>query len=448
MKRVVLYFTAFMALWPVLLPAQQPATSVRVDVGPNHRASGADTLNRNEGWIAVSPTNPNTLVAVSHEATRGCATMISNDGGNLWREAALSKQLDCFDPMVAAGPDGRLFVLHAGRTPTAPTSPTGQRMEAPVRIYSSNDDGKTWRPPAELRTPLTPDHPRMVVDASSGPHRGRVYVAWNEVSDVFMRDQYHIFLHYSDDQGATFTEPILLQTDSGGKLVITEPVVLSDGTLLVTYYQYFQPLSSRKNEKQPFYIIRSTDGARTFSPPEKAFEVGISAWPGLRADFGQAFTLPIITADASPGSPYRDRLYAVWDDVSTGASNIWLVASADRGRTWSPRVRVNDNAPAPPDGPVDFRMTPVVAVNRNGVVGVAWYDRREECHAPLLEAVLCRLHQWRCEFHAQRSRVQRTVLPHEGCGAARGGEERHTGFVASLRGFRQQAHCGASFRRG
>jgi hypothetical protein len=370
------------ALVPGAGAAQQAAArangDVRIHVGPNHRASGPDTLGRNEGWIAVSQTNPDVLVAVSHVATRGCGAVMSSDGGNLWRPVNLAKQEDCFDPMVIAADDGRLHILYTGRTPTAPRSATGQRQEAPVRIYTSTDDGKTWKGPAEMRTPLVPDHPRMVVDQSSGPHKGRLYVAWNEVSDQFMIDRYHIFLHYSDDKGATFTEPILLQVDSGGKLVITEPIVFSDGELLVTYYQYFQPLSSRANERQPFYLLRSTDGAKTFGRPEKALEVGISAWPLAKADFQSAFTLPIITVDQASRSRFRDRLYVVWDDVSTGESNIWLTWSGDRGRTWTPKVRVNDNRPAAEGGPRDFRMTPVVAVNADGVVGVAWYDRRDD----------------------------------------------------------------------
>jgi peptidyl-prolyl cis-trans isomerase A (cyclophilin A) len=365
------------AAFPHATHAQAPAEA-RISIGPNQRASGADTLNRNEGWIAASLTNPNVLVAVSHMATQGCTTMVSTDGGNLWRTVTLPKQNDCFDPMVTASPDGSIYILHTGRTPTSPRSGTGQRQEAPVRIFTSTDDAKTWRGPAEMRTPLVPDHPRMAADHSNGPHRGRLYVAWNEVSDGLMIDRYHIFLHYSDDRGSTFTEPILLETDSGGKLVTTEPIVFSDGELLVTYYQYFQPLSSRKNERQPFYLLRSTDGAQTFGEPEKVLEVGISAWPLLKADFQSAFTLPIITVDAGATSPYRDRLYVVWDDVSSGESNIWFTSSSDRGRTWTPRKQINDNPPRAPGSPVDFRMTPVVAVNPDGVIGIAWYDRRED----------------------------------------------------------------------
>lgn len=356
---------------------QQPGT-VTIHVGPNHRASGPDTLGRNEGWIAVSQADPKVLVAVSHIATRGCATTVSLDGGNRWNAVDLPKQEDCFDPMVIAGAEGRMHILHTGRTATAPRSGTGQRQEAPVRIFTSTDGARTWKGPAEMRTPLQPDHPRMAVDQSSGPHRGRLYVAWNEVSDQFMLDRYHIFLHHSDDGGSTFTEPTLLHVESGGKLVITEPVVFSDGELLVTYYQYFQPLSSRANERQPFFLLRSMDGGATFGQPERVLEVGISAWPEVKTDFQSAFTLPIVAVDGSTRSRFRDRMYVVWDDVSTGESNIWLTWSGDRGRTWSPRIRINDNPPPTPGSPRDFRMTPVVAVKPDGVVGVAWYDRRDD----------------------------------------------------------------------
>src|SRR5919106_4832763 len=98
---------------------------------------------------------------------------------------------------------------------------------------------------------------RMAVDMTNGPRRGRIYIAWNDVADQFVREQYEVFLQYSVDRGRSFTDPILIATDTDGKLVATEPVVLSDGTLLVTWYQYFNPLAREENERMPFYIRRS-----------------------------------------------------------------------------------------------------------------------------------------------------------------------------------------------
>lgn len=373
------------------LAAQQgppPASSPYISIGPNIRTSAnTSSGSRNECWITAGQTNPQFLIAVAQTSAgenlgsgRACTTMISRNGGQTWREVRLPKQeIGAFDPMTAIGPDGRIYVMHAviGADMAALAGPSA-RSRSTIMIWSTTNDGLTWEGPTELHSPLAPDHPRMIVDHSNGPHRGRLYVAWNEVSDTLLDQKYHIFLHYSDDGGKTFSKPKLLDVQDGGKLVTTEPVVLSDGTLLVTYYQYFWPLSDPRNDAQPFYILRSNDGGATFDEPETIFTVGSSAWRHLRRDFGRAFTLPIILADTSATSAYRDRIYAVWDDVRGGTSNIWFTRSTDKGRTWSEPTRLNDNAPGDPNGPPDFRMTPVGAVNDRGVLGVAWYDRRED----------------------------------------------------------------------
>jgi hypothetical protein len=373
--------------------AQQESSGPTVVVGPNLRvSSNVKEGFRNECWVAASLKSPDFLVGVAQTAPseesrgqggRACATMISRNGGQTWREVSLPKAgTGDFDPMVVAGPDGQMYVMYAliGRPPGSdadPMSSLGRRRDGIIRVWRTANEGRTWRGPTEIVCPLQPDHPRMAVDLSDGPHRGRIYVAWNEVSDTIVKERYHIFLHYSDDGGENFGDPTLLAVDHGGKLVTTEPVVLSDGTLLVTYYQYFSPLADPRNDAQPFYLIRSTDGAKTFESPQKIGTMGSSGWRHLRRDFSSSFTLPIIVADTSPGSRFRDRIYTVWDDTAAGESNIWFMMSADKGRTWSKPQRINDNRRAE-SGPVDFRMTPVVNVNKDGVVGVAWYDRRDD----------------------------------------------------------------------
>src|SRR5262249_49429724 len=61
--------------------------------------------------------------------------------------------------------------------------------------------------------------------------------------------------------------------------------------------------------------------------------------------------------------------------VAQDHRDVVLVSSTDGGQTWSPRVRVNDDAPR-----FDNSL-PDVAVDAGGNVHVAWYDRRDapEC---------------------------------------------------------------------
>ncbi len=367
--------------------------AVHIGVGPNILASAnIDKGGRNECWVTASKTDANFLVAVCQATTgspedqeasgpRRCSTSISRNGGQTWREIAMPDQEEgCFDVMVVAAPDGRVYLQQPmlGRNFGFEISTNVERAKGAIKIYSTIDEGKTWRGPTTIHCPIAEDHPRMVVDDSNGPHRGRLYVEWNEVSDTIFDDLYHIVLQYSDDEGLTFSDAKLVATavSDGGKLVAAEPIVLSDGTLLVTYYQYWNPLSDPRNEHQPFYIVRSTDGGQTFDPPKQIAEVGPSAWLYLRGEMSRAFTLPIITADTSPSSPYRNNIYMTWQDVSSGDADIWFIRLTDKGSTWSKALRLNDNQPEVRELTREYRETPVVAVNKDGVVGVAWYDYR------------------------------------------------------------------------
>src|SRR5262249_4308930 len=99
--------------------------------------------------------------------------------------------------------------------------------------------------------------------------------------------------------------------------------------------------------------------------------------------------LPMLTADATAGA-FRDRVYAVWPDQRNGRSQIFFAVSSDSGKTWTkPRVVSDDRAWPPPgdafstngegsgEGIGPDAIQGMVAVNKEGVVGVMWFDRRD-----------------------------------------------------------------------
>ena len=388
------------ALIPATSPLAAPlaAQSPEVVVGPNLRVGPGQF---NEPWIAASPDNPDFLIAVTQTggmsfpdpsmaltlSTRSNAAFLSRNGGVAWEPVTLpGDEPGAFDPMVVPGPDGRMWILYCyvgantmgGLLPDQPV-----RTNGTIMVWSTDDEGATWTGPARLRSPVPPDHARIAADWSDGPNRGRLYVVWNDVRDSFIRDDFQLFLHTLDDGGATVSEPKLLTTIPGGKLVATEPVVLSDGALLVTFYQYFFPLTDEENARMPFFTMRSEDGGETFTEPEVAFRVGTHSWPYAQTEMTSAFTLPIVAWDRTEG-PHGDNIYIVWDGVTGGdaaavaTSDVWFRYSTDGGRSWSDQMRLNDNERPAPGDPLDDRMLPVVEVNRDGVVGVAWYDRRRD----------------------------------------------------------------------
>jgi hypothetical protein len=152
--------------------------------------------------------------------------------------------------------------------------------------------------------------------------------------------------------------------------------VLSDGTVVFAFTELRDSLTT-EGEVRPrdaatmkgvLNAVASRDGGESLEPSVKVddttFVTGVVD-----------VSIPSLAAD--PGSAaFKDQLYVVWGDGRSGRSEVMLARSADKGRTWSKAVRVNDDEPHI-EG-LGGHYLPTVAVNRHGVVGVFWYDRRDD----------------------------------------------------------------------
>jgi hypothetical protein len=85
-----------------------------------------------------------------------------------------------------------------------------------------------------------------------------------------------------------------------------------------------------------------------------------------------AFPFPALTADITDG-PYDGHFYCAFTDLAAdGNLDLYMTVSADSGKTWSPRRRLNDDL----IGNHIDQFHPWISVNPDGVVSVAFYDRR------------------------------------------------------------------------
>src|SRR5260370_35671156 len=76
------------------------------------------------------------------------------------------------------------------------------------------------------------------------------------------------------------------------------------------------------------------------------------------------------------GGAFKDRVYAVWNDGRIKRSAIMLSFSSDSAKTWSKPQVIDDVVGGESTGADNFMAE--AAVNKSGVVGVMWYDRRED----------------------------------------------------------------------
>lgn len=84
---------------------------------------------------------------------------------------------------------------------------------------------------------------------------------------------------------------------------------------------------------------------------------------------------PEIAVDHSDG-PFHGRAYVAFTDRTYGRCQIMLSWSDD-GEEWASPLPVDDpRIPLDSAGPNAYM--PDIAVNRDGVVGITWLDRRED----------------------------------------------------------------------
>jgi photosystem II stability/assembly factor-like uncharacterized protein len=327
-----------------------------------------------EPHLAMHPTDPNHLLgAVMITDTNGtfqerdarvtCAAVLSLDGGKTWTRHDFPLT-QCYDPWLVITPDGQAaFTALGSHQALAHQGPRG------FALFHSPDGGRTWsNQPIGLGA--RHDHPTSVVDLSSSAHRGWLYLMSGQ--GVLLdegRRRSSIYVGRSRDGGKTFDEPVKVVVNNlinKGEM----PVVLADGTLLVSFVDVAQNVDAATGRLSPSdrrraWVVRSTDGGQTFSMP---FFVGEECGPPPN------FSLSAFAADVST-SAFRNRLYFACRQKNGGP--IVLSYSSDAGESWTKAVPVHAADTAA------FRIS-AIAVNSAGVLGVARVERRSpsgaRCH--------------------------------------------------------------------
>ncbi len=379
---------ALLLTWLVQAHHYDVARRATIVVGANVQVSvSRDTVPHNEVVIAADPENAGRLIACSMFATAsdmmGSAAYVSFDDGASWSAPVISDAQYANDPTCAYGPNGSVFFAHKVRNASREVQSSDFDR---LGIHRSRDGGRTWEP--ELRGPQTTDRPWITIDPRAAAPWGRLYLAYNahvHATDPNQHDNLSfrnaVALQASDDGGKsfpTYAQRALMNqsADSGSNAAMSDVQVLSNGTVAVLYTH--QRVGGRNaatgkltEQRASLHVLRSTDGGDSFEPAARVADLtsGYNA-PHTRG-------VPARMAVDRQSTRFKDRLYVVWAEYATGRGQILIAYSTDEGRNWSPPRTVNDDTTVrwPAGGPDPFM--PAVAVNRDGVVGVSWYDRRD-----------------------------------------------------------------------
>jgi hypothetical protein len=323
--------------------------------------------------VAVSPVNPQIMVAVAHDcrfATGGAVDISyawTHDGGAHWHHApmpGLTRAVGgvwarASDPVVAFGPDGSVYVsvlvIDLG-------CPGG------VTVSRSVNGGMTFGPPVLVQKSTScnysDDKNWLVVDNQpNSPFYGRLYQFWTPFLTVGGKPAGSPqVVRWSDDQGRTWSATHIV-SGPHANTQNSQPVIQPDGTI-TDVYMNFGPHSAG-------------DGVRGNIPGEhqgirRSAAAGSGVWLVARTsrDGGAAWSSESLVAKnigggpagircclpATAGDPVTGEMYTAWEGNGPGAMDpVWLSRSAD-GLSWSKPVQVSRD-PSPTIQHVNVTVT-------------------------------------------------------------------------------------------
>lgn len=279
--------------------------------GDDHSVVAVDaTHDKYHGRVYVSYTSRS--LSAQGKPAQAIGFAVSDDGGRTYRQRVFSppdvsfldRILDGPAPTdIAVGPDGTVVLAYLYYlSPPAPAGRPSSDMEQQTWVMSSTNGGWTFSEPHLVATSLFSKEqvetaskldywPRMAVDSSSGPNRGRLYVT-NESNQ---EGGVHINVLSSSDVGQTWSDPV--RVDDGNRPTYANtPGIAVDhkGILAVAWYDR---RNDPENDCFQEYFSLSVDGGTTFLPsrvvrkPSTCTDRGRNWQPNVTQHFDTAHKL-------------------------------------------------------------------------------------------------------------------------------------------------------------
>jgi hypothetical protein len=329
-----------------------------------------------EPIVAVSAFNPANIIAAwqqdrwSDGGSHGLVTAASFDGGQTWTRASpavahcaggtgASDYQRASDPWLSFAADGSAYLLSLSFSGATLAPGSGSAM----LVAHSTDGGAHWDTPMAVIA----DGENFFNDKgsiSADPVDAQAaYVVWDRLSSDNHGASYFA---RTRNAGQSWETPLAVYDPGAGNQTIGNLLVgLPGGALLLVFTELD---AGATGTSATLKAMRSNDQGDTWDAPVSIAQertVGTRD-PVSGAAVRDGSQLPSVAVD------HAGVVYVVWQDSRFSAGQrdgIALARSLDGGVSWSAPVQVN-GAPAVP------AFTPVVQVRGDGVIGVSYYDLR------------------------------------------------------------------------
>jgi len=353
----------------------------------NYQISSPSPELQNEEQIWVCPTDSNIVIADWRDFRLGYRQIgigRSTDAGNTWTDSMLSPLMQIFsrqsDPCLTVDRDGNFYISVLDYEPLGTNDDSSY-----ITFLKSTDKGLSWTGPVTVVDTIGPyfeDKQYIIVDRTTGPHSGNVYVAWTRFPNPD-----RIMFCRSIDGAASFEDTVIVGPIQDGSPCgwgdldagqFAFPLVGSDGSVYTLWVggdldtitcDYYTSLK----------IVKSTDGGVSWTDPE-VIRHTVGNWGFVDGDI-DVYNAPIAAADIS-GGPFDGNLYISYANMDYYNNpiyydyNIEFIRSSDGGASWSEPIFINDDYVG--YGAMYDQFHPWLFCNEEGILIAIWYDQRTD----------------------------------------------------------------------
>jgi len=330
-----------------LATAAAPTPNLNVTAMPGNEAEDA---------IAVNPTSPSNVVAMSTlpDVVAGLAVGVTFDGGQTWSRRVIGASGDplgeiCCDQQLAWDRFGNLWMTYLLNT------------SGDVLVALSTDGGLTFTKAADIAT--NGDQPSIAVGPNS------VWVSYTRTPGK----QIQAFGAPVTglDRFGTFSAPENVPSPGNGDYGDT--AVGPAGQVMVTYQNAVNGQGGTN-----IYTAVDPDGLRSagFGKPTLVTHSHVGGFDFIAAQPDRSIDAEANLAYDDSGGAHTGRVYLVWTQETPNESDntdIMLQRSDNNGATWSPAIKLND------DRTSNSQYDPSVSLDQtSGNVALSWYDTRND----------------------------------------------------------------------
>ncbi len=321
----------------------------------------------NETSVSINPDDPEDIWLVFNNAN----VFHSLNGGDQWLKIEVNPKVGFYgDPVVKKAKNGLVYLAHLAKNPEKKWPEWFDCI-----VFERSSNGVEFHAISIGKNGKMQDKPWFSIDENAkSPYRNNIYLVWTEFDKYASnnpKDSSRIRFAFSEDLGATFSEPIII-SDKGGNALDDDGTaegatigVLPNGFIYCVW-----------NRNDSLWMDISYDGGRKWGK-----DIFLTRTPG-GWDFENIDGLirtngmPFVTVDKKGG------LYVVYGarKYDKGDLDIFYLYSGNQGKTVQGPIKINQ------DETERDQFSPYADFDVNvGYPRVIWYDKRHSetgrfCH--------------------------------------------------------------------